>query len=169
VIVYAVVHDAPSPDFPLGVELRLLDTQVAHEPAGGSEARGVTTGNAAAQEMTALGVRDDLANLDARDGDRFGNDGAPAEPVGSRPSSVLRFEHEHRQPIASIIGSSPVASDEAGGARDLGHHLLAKSLLSDRRIADGDPQDYGVHLTPSIEGWASRVYDAAGRDIGKRR
>jgi len=40
VIVYAVVHDAPSPDFPLGVELRLLDTQVAHEPAGGSEARG---------------------------------------------------------------------------------------------------------------------------------
>ena len=91
------------------------------------------------RNAAALCARDDFANLNARNRDRFRDYRAAAEPFGNRASSVLRLEHEHRQPVASVIGSSPVASDEAGAPETAGHYLLPQSLFSNLRVANGDP------------------------------
>ena len=99
-----------------------------------------------------LGVADHLTHLDAFESHGFRTHRfRPLNHLGRTASAILGFEHDHRQAVAPVGRSSPVAGDKTRRLRDPRHDLFVQALFRGIRVTDVDPYDDCVHLAPPIK------------------
>jgi len=95
-----------------------------------------------------LCARDDLSHLSAFERDSLRD--VLADPLCCCSSGLLRLEHEHRAPVASVVRSSPVAGHETRRLRDTRHNRLPQFLLRILAVADRDFHEHCVHREPPL-------------------
>ena len=96
-----------------------------------------------------LCARDYLAHVNAFDRNPLRD--VTADALRHRPSGFLGLEHDHRLPVASVFGTSPVARNEARCLRDARHNVLFQCFLCAFYVADRDLYDHGMHCAPPVE------------------
>ena len=63
-------------------------------------------------------------------------------------SGLLRIEDDHPDAVAPILGSSPVARDEARGLRHTGDDSVSQALPCCVEVLNRDPHDDCMHESP---------------------
>jgi hypothetical protein len=98
------------------------------------------------------GVREHLSNLNALESHRVRTHRLRAlNHLRRTASGLLGIEHNHRQPVASLVRTSPVAGNETRCLRDSRYDLVAQALFCGLGVTDVDPHDDCVHLAPPIK------------------